>query len=180
MRTFKDVDRAGEVSTESEMAASHLVARCTHHDIDFSLRSIIWHQFCENQKLGVLTNDPDAAMMLAADTIDGISAELELPVAELALLGTERQMAAGVSIEQTVRGAISNVRNIVGSEFVARRSQCAAAKKYLYKSHKCFTLMTEYENQLGAHMRMYEDLHNEMFMYKDYNRLIGSRFLYTK
>ena len=46
----EDVDEAGEASTELEMVSSHLVARCTESDIEFSLHSLSWSEFCENQK----------------------------------------------------------------------------------------------------------------------------------
>ena len=168
-----DVDENGSGGTDSEIAASHLVARCTQHDIDFSHRSLSWTQFVENQELAVIDGDSEGAMMLGCDTIDGISAELNLPVAELASELAEQHMADGISVEETIMGSVKNANSTPG--FVPRRNQCAA-EKYLYEAHKCFTLTTEYENQLGMHMRAYEDLHMEPYMYRDFKRLVGSRY----
>ena len=75
-------------------------------------------------------------MILRCDTIDGISAELNLPVAELASEITEQHMADGISVEVTIMGSIKNANSAPG--FVPRRNQCAA-EKYLYEAQKCFT-----------------------------------------
>ena len=126
---------------------------CQYDDLNLLHESHTIPEFCKHHDFDDCWDD--------ASSIEGICIDLGLPTSceKLEALVKTKSKTSEELISEAVmkptKEADPNAWRVARS-----RGQCSA-ERLIYECNKCFTQMTEYENQLGRTMRLYEDSHPE-------------------